>query len=104
MHYKERDKKTVVGAEAIVMLELLVVQEKKGKNINEGKVIVGIDNRKVRKRIVEEIKKTSANAGDAGAEIVEMKEILNRIQFEIEFKLIRDYAPVADQFNQKLQN
>ena len=40
----------------------------------------------------------STNAGDAGAEIAEMKEILNRIQFEIEFKLIRGHAPVRDQF------
>ena len=41
----------------------------------------------------------STNAGDAGAEIAEMKEILNRIQFDVEFKLIRGHEPAIDQFN-----
>ena len=99
LYHKEWGKNTVVGAEVIVMLELLVVLEKKGKNINEGKVIVGLDNRKVCRGTVDEIKKMSMNVGDAWVEIVEMKETLNRIQFDVEFKLTRGHEPAIDQFN-----
>ena len=39
------------------------------------------------------------NAGDTGAKIAEMKKILNRIQFDAQFKLIKGHEPVKDQFN-----
>ena len=45
LYHKEWNINTIKGAEAIVMLELLMVIERKGKNIENGKLTIGIDNR-----------------------------------------------------------
>ena len=96
--HKEWDKNTIVGVEAIVLLELLVTLEKRGRNVNSGKVTVGLDNRKAHIGIVEEIKRNSEVTKDAGAEIIEMKNIVNRIKFDVEFKLIRGHSPTIGPF------
>ena len=47
LFYKEQGKNTVVGAEAIALLKVIVVLERKGYNVEEGKVTIGLDNKKV---------------------------------------------------------
>ena len=83
---------------SIVLLELIIVLKMKGKNIEDRKVTIGLDNRKVCRGIVEEIHKISENARDVRTEIVEIKEILKRIKFEVEFKLTLGHAPMTALF------
>ena len=97
--HKEWTKNTVVGADAILLLEFLVVLVKKVRKIDKGKVTAGLDNRKVCAGIVEEIKRTSKATKDAEAEIAEMKDIIRQIKFEIEFKLLRGYAQITIPFS-----
>ena len=98
LHHKEWDKSTIVGAEAIVLLDLLAMLEKKGRNANSGKVIAGLDNKKVCRGIVQDFKRNSEGTKDAGAEIIEMKNIVKRIKFDIEFKLVRGHSPALGLF------
>ena len=51
----------IKGAEAIVILELLMVIERKGKNIENGKLKIGINNRKVYQKLIENIRKASTH-------------------------------------------
>ena len=57
--------------------------------INEGKITVAIDNRKVHNGVTRAIKKASQHTQDAGAEIAQTKNILKTIKFDIEFKFTR---------------
>ena len=56
--------------EAIILLELLEVLKRKGRHIFHGLVVIGVDNRRVYRKIIENIKKASIFAQDAGAEIL----------------------------------
>ena len=57
MHHKRWEHNSSGSAEAIVLLELLAVLEKRGRNMNNGKIAIGIDNRRVHKKILKSIKK-----------------------------------------------
>ena len=59
---------TALGTEVIAALEMLVVVEQKRREINEGKLIIGLDNRKSHRGIVENIEKMSLNVHDVGVE------------------------------------
>ena len=43
--------------EAIIMLELLIVLERRGRNIENGKMVIGLDNRKVYQKLIDKIRK-----------------------------------------------
>jgi len=73
LYHKEWENNTIVGAEAITLLELIEVIERKGRGISHGKITIGVDNRKVYQRIVEEIAKPNVYAKDSGAEIAQIK-------------------------------
>ena len=53
------DNNTIKGADAIISLELVIVIGKKGKRINEGKITISIDNRKVYNGVERTIRKAS---------------------------------------------
>ena len=74
LFHKKQRQNTAKGVEAIVLLEPLVVLEKRGHKIEEGKLTVGLDNKKVHRRIVNETYKISSNMQDARAKIIVMKE------------------------------
>ena len=75
LYYEDQGKNATAGVEAIILLKLLVVIEKKGRNIEEGQIIVGLDDRKTHREIVEETQKTSKTIKDAEAEIAEMRDV-----------------------------
>ena len=80
---------TIRGAEAIVLLELITVLRMRGRNITHGKVIVGIDNRKVYNEVTSMINKASTYTQDAGAEIAQIRRLIDEIKFEIEFRCVK---------------
>ena len=84
--HKRQDNNTNEGAETITLLELIAVIRKKGKCINNGKITVGIGNKKVHRGVVRTINKASEHAQDTGVEIAQMRKILRNIKFKIEFK------------------
>ena len=61
------------------MLEILLVIEKEGRNINRGKVEVALDNSKVHREIVNAIVKLYKQLWDTGAEVVQIKRLLKKL-------------------------
>ena len=74
-----------------MLLELLVVLEKRGRNINNGRIVIGIDYRRAHRKIIESIKKSNEYAQESGAEIAKIKSLLEKIKFDVEIKLIRGH-------------
>ena len=83
MYHKEWENNTIVRAEAITLLELIEVIERKERRISHSKIIIRVDNRKVYQKIVEEIAKPNVHTKDSGAKIVQIKRLLEKIKFEI---------------------
>ena len=101
LYHKEWENNTIVGAEAITLLELIEVIERKGRGISHGKIIIGVDNRKVYQRIVEEIAKPNVYAKDSGAEIAQIKRLLEKIKFEIQIELVKGHKKPEGNYQQK---
>ena len=80
---------TIKGAEAIMLLELMSVLRNRGREINHGKITVGIDNRKVYNGITRPLLKPSSYIQDAGAEIAQIRRLRKEIKFQIEFKCLK---------------
>ena len=80
------------------MLELLEVLERKGRHILQGHIIIGVDNRRVYWKIVEDIKKASTYIQDTGVEILQIKKLLSKIRYEVEIQLQREYQKTTDPF------
>ena len=91
VYHKEWDDSTVIGAEAITLLEFIALLEKKGREIQRGKIQIGLDNRYVHWKIVEDVAKPSMGSQDSGAEIVQIRRLIRKITFEIEFVLVRGH-------------
>ena len=94
MFHKEWKCNTIVGAEAIVLLQMLEVIERKGRHITSGKIRIGFDNREAHEKIVNKIVKASVFSQDSGAEIARIKETLDTVQFEIEILLQKGHDEV----------
>ena len=84
----------------ITLLELLSVIERKGQNINGGKIVVAIDASKACRGIINHTTKLHTHTRDAGAEISEMNKLLQKIRFEIEFELVRAHELPVDHRDQ----
>ena len=69
LYHKDWRENTSGAAEVIVLLELMTVIQKKGRNINSGKITIGVDYKRAYKKIIEEIMKPNEYAQEAGAEI-----------------------------------
>ena len=84
-----------------MLLELMEVIERKEWNINRGLITVGIDNKKVYRRILSEILKPSIHTQDTGAIIAQIRRILQKIKFTVEFKLIKGHSKQLPSFEQR---
>ena len=69
MCHQHQRANTSKGAKAITLLELITALKVKGRNINEGKIIVAMNNRKAYYNVIEEMLKLTRCAQDAGIEI-----------------------------------
>ena len=80
-YHKNWSENTHVGAEAIALLELLEVVQRKGRNISSGRLVIGLANSKVHRRIKDNILKSTTHTQDAGAMISQIRRILQTIKF-----------------------
>jgi len=69
LYHKCWNDNTCKGVEAIVLLELIEVIERKGWHISSRKITVGVDNRKVYQTIMEDVSKANEYVQDRGAEL-----------------------------------
>jgi len=79
---------TIVGAEAITLLELLEVIHKKSKHIQHGSIQIGFDNRTIYKAIQSTGMKPTQYTQDGGAAITRMKQIIEEATITIKLILI----------------
>jgi len=91
IYHREWQNNSTEEAEAITLLELMEVIERKGKHIREEKIQIGFDNRQAYKKIVQKLMKPSIYTREAGAEIARIKRIMDKVSFEIEIRLIRGH-------------
>ena len=62
LYHKDWRENTSGAAEVIVLLELITVIKKKGRNISGGKIIIGVDYKRAYKKIIDEIRKPNKYA------------------------------------------
>ena len=91
MYHKRWEHNAPGVAEVIVLLELVEVSERRGRHIEEVKITIGVDNRKSHDKVVNAIRKTSEHAQNAGAEIAQIKKVINKIKCEIKIKLVKGH-------------
>ena len=72
-------------------MELITVIERKGRNISGGKIIIGVDYKRAYKKIIDEIRKPNKYAQESGAEIAMIKQLIRKMNFYVEIKLMRGY-------------
>ena len=73
--------------EAITLLELVEVIERKGRMIDFGIIKILIDNRDVYRKIISNIKKSNYLVQDEEVEISLIRRLLKKIKFKVQFKL-----------------
>ena len=88
LHHKRWEHNSLGSAEVIVLLELLTVLKKRGRNMNDSKIVIGIDYRRAHRKTLESIRKSNEYAQESGAEIAKIKSLLEKIKFDVEIKLI----------------
>jgi len=93
---------TPKSAEAITLLKLAEIIERKGRMIDFGIIEISIDNRDVDRKIISNIKKSNHLVQDRGVEILQLRRLLKKIKFEVQFKLIPGYSKRRIELNQKL--
>ena len=101
LYHKNWQDNTCVGAEAIVLLELMEVIKRKGQNICSRLITIGVDNRKVYHKVIEDILKPSIHVQDAGAEIVQIWRIISKINFTVDFKLVKGHSKQTLSFERR---
>jgi len=101
IYHKDWKQNTIVGAEAITLLELLEVISKKCRNVRRGTIKIGFDNAKAYNNIVKNLNKPTQYAQDAGAEIARIKELIKDIAVRIELKLIKHSKKITTTFQQQ---
>ena len=80
------------------MLELIELLERKGKGISCGKIKIGLDNRCVHRKIVEDIAKPNVFAQDSSAQIAQIRRVIDRVPFDVELVLVREYKTPTHSF------
>ena len=65
----------------VVLLELIIVLERRGRHINHSKITIGFDNRKHYQNIVNELHKSNNYVIEAGSKVVEIKKEIEEIKF-----------------------
>ena len=64
--------------------ELITVIERRGQHINHRKIIIGFDNKKHHKNIINKLNKSNIYAIEVGAEISEIKIKIKEIKFKVQ--------------------
>ena len=72
-------------------MELITILERRGKYIEHSKIKIAFDNRMQYWKLVESEKKSNICAQEAGVEIAMIKQIIKKIKFEIELKLVKGH-------------
>ena len=85
----------------ITLLELISVLEIRGKNVPSGKIVIVLDNRKVYRGLINDIIKPGIHTQNAGVEIAQIKRLLRKIHFKVEFKLVRGHRVLIGPFQSK---
>ena len=93
--YEEWHDNVIVGVEAIVLLDLIKVLERRGLYVTHGKVSVGFNNRIMHRRIISSIAKASMFVQDSGAEIAQTQSLIKKIKFEVELSLVKGYERIT---------
>ena len=57
----------------------MTVIAKGGRNINNGKIVIGVDHKRICKKIINEINKLNEYAQETGAEIAMIKPTIKQI-------------------------
>ena len=78
-----------------MLLELLEVIEAKGQQIDEGELCIGFNCRKAYAKIMSDLRRTNDCAQESRAEISRIKELIQRIKFEVKIKLVRGHKNPA---------
>jgi len=91
LYHKEWDDNTIAIAETITLLELLTVIERRGRHIENGSIEIGFDHKRQYRQITGKIMKSNIYAQEGGAEIAAIKEIIDRINFEIKITLVKSH-------------
>jgi len=81
-----------------MLLELIEIIEKRGRHINNRKLVIGIDNCTAYGEIAKKVMKPNSYTNDTGIEIAQIRSLLQRIKFEIEFILMRGYQVINRPF------
>ena len=89
-------------AEAIILLDIVKIINKKIKYILYGSIIVFADKLKLACRINNPIYKPNLLSQDTGAEITRIKTVLKNIKYEVIIELIKDYPKAIRLFIQSL--
>ena len=66
--------------------------QEKGRNVNSAKIIIGVDYKRVCKKIIKETLKPNVHAQESGAEIALIKQLIEKMNFAVEFKLFRGHT------------
>ena len=70
-------------AEVTVLLELVTVLEKKGRQITQGEITIGFDCKKAHRNIVSSVLKSNEHAKEALGEIAMIRKLLFKIKFKV---------------------
>ena len=101
VYHKEQNENMVVRAEAITLLELIKIVERKGRGITHGRLVIRVDNCLVYHRIVENIAKPNVYAQDAGAEIAQIKKLIEKAKFDIQLELVKGHKKLKGNYSQR---
>ena len=102
LYHKNWNLNTIVGAEAITLLELMEVLKRRARHIENGKITIGFDNRIAHQQMINEVVKPTMFANDAGAEIAQIRDIMKEIKFEVKLQLVRGHTPLNRLFRDML--
>ena len=100
LYHKEWNDSTAGIAETITLLELLSVIERRGRHIENGSVDIAFDNKRHYRQITNDIRKSNMYAQEAGGEIARIKDLLQRIKFNVNIHLIKSHEKVIGTFEQ----
>ena len=62
LYYKQQEENTPEVAEVMVLLELIVVLEKKGRHIQSGEIRIGFDNKQAYRKIINKLMRSNIYA------------------------------------------
>ena len=80
------------------MLELIKLLERKGKGISHRKMKIGLNNRCVHIKIVEDVEKPNVFAQDSSAQIAQIRRVIDGVPFNVKLVLVRGHKTLTHSF------